>query len=78
MLHKMKCAMMSALLLAFAVGGADAQDRGSRRVRPEGNAPRIGDDAPTFVLKSLDGKSETNLADFAGKRPVVLYFGSYT
>ena len=77
MLHKMRCAMMPALLLAFAVGDADAQGRGSR-MRPEGNAPRIGDDAPTFSLKSLDGKSETNLADFAGKRPVVLYFGSYT
>ncbi len=77
MLHKMRYAMMPALLLAFAVGGADAQGRGSR-MRGEGKAPRIGDQAPTFNLKSLDGKSETNLADFAGKKPVVLYFGSYT
>ena len=77
MLHKMKCALMPVLLIALAAGDADAQGRGSR-MRPEGKAPRIGDVAPTFTLKSLDGKSETNLADFAGKRPVVLYFGSYT
>lgn len=41
-------------------------------------ALKIGDIAPTFKLKSLDGKTETDLASFAGKKPVVLIFGSYT
>ena len=39
---------------------------------------KIGEVAPTFKLKSLDGKSVTDLADFKGKKPVVLFFGSYT
>ena len=33
----------------------------------------IGDSAPSFKLKRQDGK-EINLADYLGKRPVVLYF----
>ncbi len=41
-------------------------------------APQVGDDAPPFRLKSLDGKSETDITDFKGKKPVVLLFGSYT
>ncbi len=49
----------------------------SRR-RPSDKAPKVGDVAPTFKLKSLDGKSETDLAEFKGKKPVVLIFGSYT
>lgn len=34
--------------------------------------------APDFELKSLDGKSTTKLSSFRGKKPVVLFFGSYT
>ncbi len=41
-------------------------------------ALKVGDVAPTFTLKSLDGKSETDLAEYKGKMPVVLIFGSYT
>lgn len=39
---------------------------------------KVGEAAPTFVLKSLDGKSETNLSDYRHRKPVVLLFGSYT
>ncbi len=38
----------------------------------------IGDMAPTFKLKSLDGKDETDLEKFRGKKPVILFFGSYS
>ena len=41
-------------------------------------APNVGEIAPTFILKSLDGKSETDLESFRGQKPVVLLFGSYT
>lgn len=41
-------------------------------------ALKVGDPAPTFKLKSLDGASETDLAEYKGKKPVVLIFGSYT
>jgi len=34
--------------------------------------------APTFKLKSLDGTEETDLEQFRGKKPMVLFFGSYT
>ena len=40
--------------------------------------PKAGTVAPTFVLKSLDGKEEFDLESFRGKKPVVLFFGSYT
>ncbi len=41
-------------------------------------APKAGDIAPTFKLKMLEDKKEVDLAGFQGKRPVVLFFGSYT
>ena len=56
--------------------GRSSQGR-ARQTRSD-NAPKVGDLAPTFKLKSLDGESETDLADFKGKKPVVLFFGSYT
>ncbi len=41
-------------------------------------APKVGQQAPTFKLKSLDGKQSFDLAEFKGSKPVVLFFGSYT
>lgn len=53
--------------------------RGGRRgARSNDKAPKIGDLAPDFTLKSLDGSSETQLSKFKGSKPVVLFFGSYT
>ena len=51
--------------------------RGGRNV-DNGSSLVKGEVAPDFVLKSLDGESETKLSDFRGKKPVVLFFGSYT
>ena len=42
------------------------------------NGLKAGEVAPLFELKSLDGETETKLADFRGSKPVVLFFGSYT
>ena len=54
-------------------------DRSSGRGRMrEDNGLKVGEMAPVFKLKSLDGKQETDLASFQGKRPVILFFGSYT
>ena len=39
---------------------------------------REGDPAPDFKLTSPDGKRTVRLADWQGKRPVALVFGSYT
>ena len=41
-------------------------------------APKVGEDAPPLKLKTLEGKKQVDLASFAGKKPVVLLFGSYT
>jgi|GEM_PF-2909794 len=59
---------------------AAMRGRGGRRggARGDYGAPKVGDAAPTFKIKSLDGKHEFDLASFNGKRPVVLFFGSYT
>ena len=38
----------------------------------------VGELAPTFSLKSLDGKETFDLRAHRGKRPVLLLFGSYT
>lgn len=40
--------------------------------------PRVGDLAPNFSLTSPDGKTRMTLADFRGKKPVVIVFGSFT
>jgi hypothetical protein len=41
-------------------------------------APKVGDVAPDFTLKTLDGKETIKLSQYAGNLPVVLIFGSYT
>ena len=61
--------------------------RGNRRGGPGGQRGRRGSTqnsltaaelAPEFKLSSLDGKTETQLADLRKEKPVVLFFGSYT
>ncbi|MCH7700717.1 MAG: hypothetical protein IID37_03415 [Planctomycetes bacterium] len=80
---------MFALIIMTVAGGVAAQqpsrdrDRRGRRDRQRstertGSSPKAGEQAPPFTLKSVDGKQETNLASFRGKRPVILFFGSYT
>lgn len=54
-----------------------AQRRGRGRDRDSGGL-KNGQKAPDFELKSLDGKEETKLSDLYAKKPVVLFFGSYT
>ena len=65
--------------LAFYSSECLAQrGKGKRRQKDDSNSLKVGQEAPTFKLKSLDGESETDLASFKGKKPVVLIFGSYT
>jgi S1-C subfamily serine protease len=40
--------------------------------------PAVGDGAPDFTLRTLDGKADLRLADKLGKKPLVLIFGSFT
>ena len=48
-----------------------------QKQKEEGNL-QVGDEAPDFTLKKVDGKELVQLSSFKGKREVVLIFGSYT
>ena len=41
-------------------------------------APKIGDLAPDFELRDMNGENPLRLSDFYGKKPVALIFGSFT
>jgi len=64
------------LLLSLVLISATASAQRTFRGRDAGL--KVGDMAPTFKLKSPDGKTETDLKAFRGKKPVVPIFGSYT
>lgn len=81
-----KTTIIAASLLGLLASNAIAQEPPRRptpeqmremRTRQDG-APRVGQNAPLFTLKSLDGQSEFDLSASHGKRPVLLFFGSYT
>lgn len=71
------------LILTFTLDTAEAQGRrrrgggGANDLRREGKL-KVGDDAPDFNLKKIDGKSKVKLSEFEDKQPVFLIFGSYT
>jgi hypothetical protein len=70
---------LAALALACALA---VQDGGKKRLE-QGEGIPAGKPAANFKLKKLkarpDDKTEVvELASFAGKKPVVLIFGSYT
>jgi len=48
------------------------KERMSRR------APAVGETAPDFTLKSLDGQQSITRSTFHKDRPLVLVFGSFT
>ena len=73
--------LMCVIFLApdcLAQGDRERKRKKRRGMRSDKNALKVGEIAPNFKLKSLDGKSETELSEFKGKKPVVLIFGSYT
>lgn len=66
------------LLVSWSVP-ADAQPPGVKVQRPKEVKFAVGDPAPAFELKLLDGENgkKVKLSDLKGK-PVVLVFGSCT
>ena len=82
MLKLLVSAILALLILLASAGVVFAQPRrpgGDGQPRADqGKQLEIGEMAPTFKLKSLDGKEETDLEKFRGKKPVVPFFGSYT
>ncbi len=41
-------------------------------------APKVGDVAPDFELRDVNGENPVRLSDFRGQKPVALIFGSFT
>ena len=57
--------------------GGDMERLRAARDAREAHAPLVGEPAPDFDLRVLDGDGRVRLADLHGK-PVGLIFGSYT
>ena len=73
-----KSSLVACLIGTLLVSGLVAQNRQQRRnVRDDGGL-KVGQLAPTFELKSLDGKESFDLKSLRGNKPVLLFFGSYT
>lgn len=67
------------LIAAVAVFSAEDPKRPAEHDAGPGDAGlKVGQPAPAFTLKSMDGQSTFGLASHKGHQPVVLFFGSYT
>lgn len=44
----------------------------------DSGAPRLGDSAPDFELRDIQGEDPIRLSSFRGDKPVALIFGSLT
>ena len=70
--------LVAIVAVLICCGQVQAQKRQSRRRSID--TVKVGDKAPDFTLRKLNAKKgETvTLSSFQGKKPVVLFFGSYT
>ena len=44
----------------------------------DARAPKVGDIAPDFELRDINGENPVRLSGFRGQKPVALIFGSFT
>lgn len=70
---KMMAALRAEMMRTTLVRGLFAGEIGSLN-----EGPKVGQPAPNFTLKTVDGKETIQLANVVGKKPVVLVFGNYT
>jgi hypothetical protein len=71
-------ASLTAIGFSLSVTPDAAAQNQRRGAGPEGAPLKVGDEAPSFTLKSLDGKEEFELDSARANGPVILIFGSYT
>ena len=62
----------------MAAGIKNRKEGRSWQTHYDRKAPRVGDIAPGFELRDVDGANLVRLSDFQGTRPVALIFGSFT
>ena len=76
----LRAALAPALAFALLAGGLFAEDpkkdegKPKRESRGPDKAPKVGDVAPDFTLKSPDGKLEVKLSSFKGKTVLVNFW----
>ncbi len=59
--------------------GAARAEIPAKSIPANNKAPRVGDMAPMFTLKTFDDKTkQESLAKLVASKPTVLFFGSYT
>ena len=79
----MKHLHLIGLIGLVLAAGAAAQPPGGPTGRPDRfrgylqAKPALGEAAPDFVLRDVDGR-ELRLKDLVGKQPIVIEFGSYS
>ena len=66
------------LLVAASLWSAGTTEPTQQRRLARGPSLKVGQKAPTFKLEYLNKEKPFDLTSFAGKKPVVLVFGSYT
>ncbi len=54
------------------------QEATSWQKKYDAHAPKLGDHAPDFELRDINGEDPVQLSSFQGAKPVVLIFGSFT
>jgi len=77
---------MLSMLAVAGCAGPNGAGRAEAAPKPNAQAgaarptaPRVGQEAPGFELRRLnDHAKRVTLASFVEKKPVVLFFGSYT
>ena len=63
---------------AKPVDGKKNEPPKAKKKRSGKPAPKVGETAPLFKLKMLDSEKVVDLKSLAKKKPVLLFFGSYT
>lgn len=68
------------LVVAASLWSAGTTESADQRRRPMAPSLKVGQKAPSIKLEYLnkDKEKDFDLKAFAGKKPVVLVFGSYT
>ncbi|MCI0339876.1 MAG: hypothetical protein L0216_01785 [Planctomycetales bacterium] len=70
-------AILAAVPDVFAQG--KPKGGGGKGAMSRNPGPKVGDPAPDFAIKTLDGKATVKLSEILkAKKPVALVFGSYT
>lgn len=72
------CGIVLLIVQSSQAQRPDERSRQNRRARDDSKALKVGQEAPKFILETLDSESSFDLDSARQVKPVVLIFGSYT